>query len=391
MLVAVQVGLALVLVVCASLLVKSMWRLYAVDFGFTPEHVMSVRVDLPAARYEGNQTHFRFFDDVLARVRAIPGVSDAAGATGEFGVGSGMTLSFAIDGRVSANANGREDPVPLQAVTPGYFETMKIPLLRGRTFAATDRTDGAAVVIINDRLAKRLFPDGNAIGQRIIFRQGMLPWREIVGIVGDTRDDGLDRDAPPALYLPFAQKQANWGWMSWQTLLVRTVGDPVEVLPAIRSAVWAIDAELPLIDALPVLAAYAEQLAQRRFAMQMLIGSAALAMALGAVGIYGVLACAVAERRREIGIRRALGAGAGHVVGAVVRSAMIFAVAGAVAGGITALIATRYLTALLYQVEPRDPFTFAAAAAMLLGVAMIAAWLPARRAMQVDPMETLRE
>jgi predicted permease len=268
---------------------------------------------------------------------------------------------------------------------------MKVPLLRGRTFTAADRSDAAAVVVVNNALAQRLFPGGDALGHRIIFRQGQLPWREIVGVVGDTRDNGLDRPVPPTVFLPFTQKQDNWRWMSWQTLVVRTAGDPVAGLPAIRRAVWSIDPELPLIDARPVLASYAIQLSQRRFALGMLIACAALALVLGAIGIYGVLACAVAERRREIGIRRALGASATHVVGAVVRSALCFAATGALAGIAVALTLTRFLAPLLFQVEPRDPATFAAAAALLIGVATLAAWLPARRATRLDPMETLRE
>ena len=390
-LVAVQVGLALVLIVCASLLAKSMWRLHAVDFGFAADGVASAGVFLPAARYPSNESHLQFFDQALERIRAIPGVTAAASSSSEFGIGAGMTFSFAIEGRVAANANGREDPVPLQAVTPQFFETMRIPLLQGRTFTVGDRSEAAAVVIVNDRLARRLFPDGSAVGRRIAFRQGELPWREIVGVVGDTRDEGLDRDAPPTLYLPYAQRQPTWRWMSWQSLLVRTTGDPAAVIPALRRAVWSLDPDLPLTNARPVVAAYAEQLSQRRFALGMTIACASLALILGAIGIYGLLACAVADRRREIGIRRALGANAVHVVGAIVRSTMAFAAAGAVAGVVVALTLTRFLSSLLFEVEPRDPAMFAAAAAVLCGVAALAAWLPARRATSVNPIETLRE
>jgi putative ABC transport system permease protein len=388
-LVSIQVALALVLLVGAALLVRSFERLQAVDAGFDRTNLVTVEMDLPGARYPDRPTQVGFYEGVLGRIQAAHGVVAAAGTTGRPGEGAGMTFSFAIEGRKAPNPTGREDPEPLQAISPAYFETMRIPVVRGRVFTGSDRAATTPVAVINEALARLHWPGQNPVGQRICFRPGQLPWREIVGVVADTHDEGLDRPAPPTVYVPFAQ--ATWTWMTWQTFVIRTDAGPASVVPAVQAAVWARDTDLPLLKVSTMAAAFAENDARRRFAMQLLIGCAGLALLLGAVGIYGVLACGVSERRREIGIRLALGARPGQVVVSVARRPIIFALAGVAAGTGAALVLTRFLRALLFDVPPADPVAFSAMAIFLLAVAAGAAWVPVRRALRLDPVAVLRE
>ncbi len=389
-LIAGQIGLALVLLVAAMLLVRSFWKLEQVNHGFDPDHLLAVSLDLPQARYPDNASQSRFYDGLVARLRALPGVTAAAGTTSFPGKGAQMTFSFAIEGRQAPNPNGREDPVPLQGVTPGYFATMGIPVIEGRAIAATDGVDTPGVLVINEALAKQHWPNGGAVGTRVRFRVNE-PWYRIVGVVGDTHDEGLDVPAPPTIYLSLAQRASNWNWMTWQNLIVRTDGDPMAVLPSVRAAVWSFDRNLPLLDATTMNAAFAKNDAQRRFAMALVAGFAALALGLGAVGVFGVLSCAMAERRREIGVRLALGAEPRRVAAAMVKSTLSFAVAGAVAGLAAAFALTRFLGSLLFQIDPADPLTFTTVTALLLAVAALAAWLPARKAVRLNPVTALRE
>jgi predicted permease len=304
-----------------------------------------------------------------------------------------MTFSFAIEGRPVSNPTGREDPVPLRAVMPDYFHTLGIPLLHGRAIEATDREDSPPVVVFNEALAKRFWKTGaEAVGRRISFVGPGGPWYEIAGVVGDTRDEGLDQAAPPAVYVSYAQRREQWAWLTFQTLVVRAQPGmaPADLLPSIRGAVREIDAQLPLQTVRTVTQLYAENAARRRFAMQLTAGFAALALLLGAIGIYAVVAYSVAQRRREIGIRLALGAEPRAVARQIVRGALGLAAAGAVLGVLSALGLTRFLETLLFGIEPTDAATFVGTAALLLAIAVLASWLPARRAMRVDPVQALR-
>ncbi len=390
LLVAGQIGLAVVLLVAAMLLARSFWKLQAVDHGFDPDRLLTVAIDLPRVRYPDNAAQVRFYRALLERLRALPGVTAAAGTTQSPGRGAGMTYSFAIEGRTAPNPNGREDPVPLQGVTPGYFATLGVPVLAGRPILAADGPGSPGVVVVNRALAARHWPAGGAVGARIRFREDQ-PWYRIAGVVGDTHDEGLEVPAPPTIYLPLAQRQPSWAWMSWQTLVVRTAGDPAAMLPAVRAALWDLDPDLPLLQTTTMRAAFAENDARRRFATGLIGAFAALALGLGAVGVFGVLSCAMAERRREIGIRIALGAEPGRVAGSLVRGTMGYVLTGAAIGLAVAAAATRFLRSLLFAVEPTDPVTFAAVAVLLLAVAALAAWLPARRASRLDPLAVLRD
>jgi putative ABC transport system permease protein len=390
-LVAAQVALALVLLLAATLLTRSFLNLRAVDHGFDPAQVLTVNLDLPGARYADAEARAGFYRELLTRVRAMPGVGAVASTSAFAGEGAGMTFSFAIEGRPSANPTGREDPVPLQAVSPGYFETMRIPVLEGRSLAATDDVRGMPVVVINRALARLHWGEESPLGRRLSARPGQTPWLEVVGLVGDTHDEGLDQPAPPTLYLPYDQAVATWGWMSWQNLVVRAADDPAAVARPIAAAVWDLDDQLPLLEVGTMASAFAENAARRRFAMQMLAGAAGIALLLGAVGLYGVLSRGVSERRQEIGVRLALGARPGQVAVSIVRPVVVMALVGVGIGLAMAGVAARLLETFLFGVEPIDPASFAVVAVLLVAVSAAASWRPLRRAARLDPAAVLRE
>jgi predicted permease len=358
-----------------------------VDPGLDPENVFLMTVDLPTARYGTTEEHLAFYRPLLDRVRALPGVVAAAGTTEPPMVGYSMTFSFAIEGRPAGTASGREDDERLSAVTPGYFETLDIPVVAGRLIGPADREGTTPVVVINQALARKQWPDGGAVGSRIQFREGQ-PWWEIVGVVGDTRTDGLDRAAPPAIYIPFSQKL--WHWMSWLAVTVRTEGDPTALAPAIRDEVLALDRTVLPEQGHTLTGLYAESNARRSFATVLLGGFAALALILGAVGVYGVLSYAVAQQTRELGVRIALGAPRWVVARRVVARGTGLAIAGIALGVAAALALSRFLGSLLFGIGARDPTTFIGIPVVLLVVAVAAAYIPARKATRVDPMRALR-
>lgn len=385
-----QVALSVVLLVAAGLLLRSFVALQEVDPGFETRDLLAVSIDLPFNRYDGTEAHVGFYSELLERVEAVPGVVRAAGTPEPPVTGFNNTFSFVVEGRLRPGPNPREDPVEVRTVTPGYFRTMGIPLVRGRPLEATDGVDAPRVAVINEALQRRLWPDGDPVGARISFDdEEPRGWVEIVGVAGDTHHYGLDRPAQPAIYVPHSQKR--WGWMSWMTLMVRTTGDPTALVAPIRSEVWAMDDRLPIHRATAVSALYRESQARRRFAAQLLAGLAGLALLLGAVGIYSVVAYAVTRRRREFGIRMALGAGADRVAASVLRDGVRMALWGVAAGSVIALAFAPLVEGLLFEVPARDPVTLAAVVALLTVVAAAASWIPARRAMRVEPMAVLRE
>ena len=386
-----EVGLSLLLLVGAGLLVRSAQRLAVVDYGFRPDGLLTATATLPGARYDTLPRQLAYHAALMARVAALPGVTAVAGTSAPPAAGRGTTFSFAIEGRPSSNPSGREDPQQLRAVTPDYFRTLGVPLVRGRAFLAGDVAEAPPVAIVNEALARRHWPDGDAVGERISFAGAGGPWLEIVGVVGDTRLASPDQPPAPALYIPYAQKA--WPWMTWLTLLVRAADDRrAEALaPAVRQAARELDAALPLSGLETVNRRYAATVAPRRFAMTLLVGFAGLALLLATIGIYGVLAYGVAQRRQEIGIRIALGAARGDVVLDVLRQALGLTVTGLLLGGVAALALAPVLRGLLYGVPPTDVVSNVAAGVVLLAVAAVAAWLPARRAATVDPVRAIRD
>ncbi len=385
-----EVALSLVLLIGAGLLVRSFVRLQQIDYGFRTADLLVVPMSLPRARYPDGAAQRDFYERALRRVAAVPGVERVGSTSQTPAVGGTMTYSFAIEGRESPNPSGRFDPVPLEAVMPGYFGTLGIPVERGRAFDPRDRADAPPVAIVNRTLARRLWNGADPVGRRIQFREGE-PWIEVVGVVGDARMLAADVAPTPIVYLPYPQK--TWDWLSWQTLLIRTraAADPKTLIGPIRRAITELDPRLPidLIGTADEL--YAQSMARRRFATVLLATFAGVALLLGVVGLYGVLAQAVAQRRQELAIRMALGAGRGRVVRLVLRQALALTAVGLALGALAALGLSRLLASLLYEISPFDPVTFVVVPALLALVALAAAVLPARRAGQVDPLAAMRE
>jgi predicted permease len=386
-----ELAISLVLLSGAGLLIRSAYHLARTDYGFRTAGLTIADVDLPRGRYGNTERHVQFYEQLLDDAARLPHVTGVAGTTESLGSASSMTFSFAIQGRPSQNPSGREDPQALRVVAGDYFRVMGIPLRRGRTFSTADNAAAPPVAIVNESLARLLWPGGDPVGARISFAGASGPWLEVVGVVGDTRSNTADAPSAPALYMPFAQKR--WEWMSWLTLLVRTdrAGDEAALGSAVRGVVSRIDPRLPVQRIAPVAELYRESVARRRFATALTGAFAVLALLLGLIGMYGVLSYTVSQRRREFSIRMALGARASQVTLVVVRQALALAAAAIVLGTLGALAATRLLHDLLYETSPDDPATFVVVAALVAVVAVVAAWIPARRATRIDPAATIRE
>jgi putative ABC transport system permease protein len=375
----VEVGLALVLLVGAGLLVRSMLRVLSVDPGFNPNHLLTMRLDLPRNAYDVARRHV-FHDECLARISALPGVRSAA-----------ITLSLPIDGSqwnqgISAADKPAPRPgeFPIAGFTPvsaSYFETMGIRRLQGRVFTPTDTADSARVAVINEELARRIWPGEDPIGKRLKWGppESDVPWVEVVGVVADVKVNGVEHDTPLQAYVPFAQHPVGLQW-----LVVRTAGDPLQVAATVERTIHAIDKDLPVVSIRSMDQLLGSSLAQRRLTLVLLVSFAALALLLAAVGIYDVIAYSVRQRTRELGIRMALGAQAGNVLKMILTQGLKLALLGVVLGLGAAFALTGWMETLLFGVRPTDPLTFALVAVVLLLVALCACLIPARRAAKVD-------
>jgi putative ABC transport system permease protein len=380
-----EVALSIVLLAGALLMVQSFVRVQRMNFGFDVDGILTGRVILPAYRYPDIARVEAFTRALIPRLRTIPGV-DAVGITNYLPL-SGWSggINFSIEGQ--APLTRAEQPgAGYQVANDEYFKAMGMVLASGRGFTELDREGAPRVVVINETLAKRYWPGRNPIGTRVLIdgSSGQTPY-EIVGIVGDVRAFGLEEPAEGEMYLSY--------WQAPDPLLgivLRTSGDPAALAGQLRDAVWTVDREQPVTYVLTMSELAAESLTFRRAGM-MLAGSFALvALVLAAIGIYGVLSYSVTRRTREIGVRVALGATRGEVGRLVVREGMVMTVAGIAIGLAAAAALTRFLRSVLYEVTPGDPFTYAAVGGILLAVALIACWLPARRATSVDPLVALR-
>lgn len=379
-----EVALALMLTVGAGLVARSFWRLVRVDPGLDPHGVLAVGIDLPAG-YDSETAQRAFFDGLRERVRALPGVSDAAEAiVPPFG-GVGYTSDFHIAGR-PANDYGTE--IAHDYVSDGYFRTLRVPLVAGRFFTVADRTGSIPVTIINAVMARKYFPGQDPVGQRITFDKfpdSTSVWRTIVGVVGDVRQTGLEIEPKIEAYEPLGQR-VN----SYMTLLVRTQGAIAALVPGVRRVVAQLDPSLALAQVQSLERLQARSIAGRRFIMTLLVVFAGTGVLLALVGVYGVMAQLSRRRTREMGIRLALGARASQLQWLVVRHGLQVVVTGLALGLAGAFVATRAIRALLYEVPPRDPATFLMVPAVLACTALIASWLPAVRASRTEPMEVLR-
>jgi putative ABC transport system permease protein len=386
-LVVTEIALAAVLVVAAGLLIKSFWRIQQIDPGFDVRGVVKAEFQLPRSRYPtANWPNFvevhRFNSELLRRVRALPGVESAAIA-GNHPLDPGFTNSFRVVGR---EAEGRNWPeISVRRVSPSYFETVKLSLRRGRVFTDGDGPVAPAVGVINEAAARRFFEGREPLGQQIAFWG--LP-RTIVGVVADERFFGLTSESPPAIYAPLLQAPS---FTHDEVLLVRAAGEAVNQLGPMRAAIASVDRGLAVFGMEPLAQTVSESIGQRRFVMFLLLLFAILAVALAAIGIHGVLSYTVAQRRHEIGIRMALGAAPARVRRLVMMQGARLTALGIAIGVVGALFALRLLSRLLFGVSTTDAATMAAAIPLLAVVAMIATYLPARRATRGDPLGALRD
>lgn len=385
-LVVVEMALAVALVVGAGLLLQSFGRLMRVDPGFRAERVLKAQYELPPSRYPRDFSRFPRWPEVnslhaelIRRVEGLPGVT-AAAVAGSHPLDVGFTNSFLIEGREGEAAEQPE--IRTRQVSSGYFATLGVPVVSGRAFTPAEDADATAVVVVNEAAAERFFPGESPIGHRLTF-WGIT--RSIVGVVGNERFAGLDEATPPAVYAPLPQSPA-----SRASLLVRTSGDPLALAGVVRGALRELDPALALYGVEPLERTLSETVSERRFTTLLLalFGGAALLLAL--IGVHGVLSFTVAQRAGEVGIRMALGASRGAVMRMVVGEGLALAAGGVFLGVAVALAGSRLLASLLYGVSTTDPATFIGVAVATLAVAAAAAWLPARRATQADPIAALR-
>ncbi len=378
-----EIAAALVLAVGAGLLVRSLARLTSVDLGFETDRVLTLAVRLPETKYATPQLRAAFFEALERRVREIPGVEHVAFAN-QFPMRGGWGSSFRMAGP-SGEIRADSD---FQAVSPDYFATLGIPLVRGRLLTAEDRDGTPHVAVVSQTFVRKFLGDRDPIGQQFARTGPRTPTLTIVGVVGEIRRDGKAAELWPQVYLPAAQTDAYPVRLA--SLAVRATGDPYGLVSGIQRAVWSVDPDQPITNVRTLDEVLAASMAQRRFNMTLLAAFAALALGLALVGVYGVVAYAVAQRTREIGIRIALGATRANVVSLVVKNGLLWAGAGIIAGLAGAFAASRLIAGLLFGVTPGDPVTFVTIAIVMAGVALSASYIPARRAASVDPIAALR-
>ena len=388
-LVVAELALALVLLVGAGLLGKAFWRLTNVEPGFDPTNVLSMRVELPEARYKAIPLQMRFRDQVLDNMNDLPGVQAAMVSEIPLG-GNSINHNFVIEGR-PAITEGEEPELYSRSVAGDYFKVMGIPLQRGRALTRDDRADAPPVGVINESMARQYFGDEDPLGRRIRWaRDEGVSWITIVGVVGDIRHFGLAKGEEPAIYTPYAQSGQEW--KRWSEIVVRTERAPdiVATTAQLKRALWKVDPLIPVTKVRTMNQIMASSLGERRFNALLIGVFAAVAVTLAAVGLYGVIAYLVQQRTREIGVRMALGAQRHHVLSLIMRHGLVLSAGGIVLGVGAAFSASRVLTALLHGVEPTDPPTFAGVIVVLFSVALAASYLPARRAARLDPNVALR-
>ncbi len=393
-LVVCEVALSLMLLIGAGLLVRSLWMLHNVNPGFDANRVLTMEVSIPQSKFSSPEQQVNFFQRVLDRVRALPGIQ-SAGVIDDLPLNDeGSHQPVQVEGRAVVPMADQPE-VDVRLISPGYLSTMHIPLLSGRDLNDSDVAGRPGAVLISQSMAKEFWPNQNPIGKHIdlYFFPGLH--REVVGVVGDVKLDSLNQTRPTqALYLPLAQLSAARGedWHSFgMTLTVRTNIDPLSAVPVIANAIHEVDSDVPLLNVKTMDDSVSESLSSQRFTMLLLASFAGLALLLAAVGIYSVLAYAVRRRVREIGIRMALGAQISDVLRMVVIEGMKPTLLGVLIGLVGALALGRVLSSVIYGVSARDLATFTTVAVVMTGVGLLASTLPAYRATRVDPMKTLRD
>lgn len=382
-LVAVEVALSLVLLVGAGLMVKSFVRLQRMNLGFNPGQLLAVDVSLSSSRYPEDRQQVAFFQESLERLRSLPGVRSAAATTG-------LPLTLDISGS-DFRVEGHPDPKPgeemivnTRSVSPGYFDTLGIRLIKGREFDDRDKRDAPAAAIINNDLARVYFAGEDAIGKRITFDDGQS-WMSIVGVIEDVKQLGLDSSAKPEVYFPYLQVTSPE-----MSLVIRTSSNPLSLAGAVKNQIQAIDKDLPIENAKTMQQLVTESVSGRRFNLLLLNVFAVVALVLAIVGVYGVMSYSVSQRTHEIGIRVAIGAQPRDVFRMVIKQGMVLALIGIACGLVAAFALTRLMTTMLFGVEPTDPTTFVGIAVLLGLVTFAACYIPGRRAAKVNPLEALR-
>ena len=388
-LVTAEVALSLVLLIAAGLLIHSFARIQDVPPGFDARNLLTFRLSLPASRYTTFRMGETFFDELFARLQSTPSVAHVAAINALPFSGSGGSRSFNIAGRPVTRPEDQPEE-QLRIVTEGYFETMKMPLVKGREFSPRDTLTAPRVAIVNDAFARKHFPDGRAIGARLTFNQTEPRWYEIVGIVGNIKHRGLDAVDRPELYVPYRQPLFDNWTVRPMSIVARTATDPAMMVAQVRRDVAAVDPEQPISDVQPMEARIERSLTGRRFNLVLLGVFAAFALTLAAMGIYAIVAYSVAQRSHEIGVRLALGAQRNDVLRLVVTEAMSMTAAGTALGLAMAVAVTHLMSSLLFGVGAVDPATFALIPLLLILVAFAACYLPARRATRVNPIDALR-
>jgi len=381
-----EIALALVLLTGSGLLLKSFLRLRAVNPGFSPHSVLTITVDLPESAYRTAAEMRAFHERTLAELSRLPGVS-ASGAVNLLPLGGFLTMgTFQVEGSQRPPGFMVDKP----CISPGYFKAMGMPLLRGREFTETDNEAAPGVVVVSQSVARTLWPGQDPVGKRISMEDEPKPedWLTVVGVVDDVKQQGLAKGSDPAIYQPYLQISSAF-FLSHMAFVVKTASFPESVAAGIRAVLRSVDKNQPLsIASMDTL--IAATTAESRFQARLLTAFALVSLALTIVGIYGVLAYSVAQRTREFGVRMALGAQGADVFGMLLRKALVLIFAGIVIGGAGALALTRVLEKFLFEVKPADLPTFAAVTVILILSALAACYLPARRAMRVDPMVALR-
>jgi predicted permease len=385
-LVAAQFALSLILLVGAGLLLKSFQRLLSVSPGLQPENVLTMSMSLPRYKYADAAQMIQFYENLVERVRSLPGVQSAAIVSHLPMSGEDWWNVYRLDGH-EIQPGETVPNAEIRLVSPGYFPTMRIPLLRGRDFLDSDRETSPIIVIVDETLARRHWPDGDAVGKRIRF-DGSNSWMTIVGVAGAVKEGNLAEPMHPHLYLAYAQKQSPF--MRGMYLAVRTATEPTAITAAMRNEVRRIDPDLPVWSIRTMATVIDNTLSRERLINMLLTVFALVAVLLAAIGVYGVMSVYVSSRTTEFGIRLALGAQPGNLLRTVLQQGVRLVAAGIALGIAGALALTRTMASLLFEVSVTDPVVFTVVPFLLLAVALLACWLPARRATKVDPLVALR-
>ncbi len=389
LLVVFEIGIALVLLTGAGLLIRSFSKLQNVDPGFRPDHLATLSLQLPVSRYGEIPKQQAFFAELDRRIQSLPGVESAA-IISELPLGGSTIDHNVIFESQPAVAVGKEPEVLTHEISPGYFATMGIPLLRGRDFNLHDGTGSQHVAIVSESFVREHLKGSEPLGERVRFaRDESATWYTIVGIAADAKHSALDSGDAPSLYTSLTQKLEPW--RRWGVVVVRSKSeDPAALIPAVRQQVWSLDSQLPLTETRTMNEVMAASVAQRKFSMTLLLLFAGCALLLAIVGIYGVLSYLVTQRTSEIGIRMALGAQPSDILKQIVSEGGKLVVAGVFVGLVGSFVSMQVLSALLFEVKPTDPLTFALTGFVLAATAMLASYIPAHRASRIDPMTALR-